>query len=140
MRARRTPFYGDPQDRALLAPSFELLAWDETANIPPEALELVEQYAERREIETQDAIPGAVKPLHPDAVEKGTEVPLGFMPHDGENRTQRRAAVATWVPPKLPEGEQPPTRRELLAQRQKQRRGTLDPELRRLQRRKAEAK
>lgn len=51
--------------------------------------------------------------------------------HQGENRTQRRAAVANWVPPI---GEKMPTRRELLHQRQRQRRGKLDIETRRLQR------
>lgn len=70
---------------------------------------------------------------HPDYCEKGIELPLGFIPHRGENRTQRRAAVANFSA----EGAD---RRELWAQRQRQRRGKLDPELRRLQRQKAKAK
>lgn len=80
---------------------------------------------------------------HPDAVEKGIDLPLGFMPHAGENRVTRRAAVANWAPPVSPKVDGAdmdrktpamPTRRELLKQRQKQRRGKLDPETRRLQR------
>jgi hypothetical protein len=47
--------------------------------------------------------------------------------HNGENRTQRRAAVANF---KHPEAD----RRELLKQRQRQRRGKLDIETRKLQR------
>lgn len=144
MRTRRTPFYGDPQDRELLGPSFKLIALDEMTDIPPAALELVGSMGDGSELadyELPSDIPQpALKPLHPDAVEKGAAIPLGFMPHDGENRTQRRAAAATWVPPVLPEGEQPPTRRALWKQRQRQRRGKLDPELRRLQQRKAKAK
>lgn len=117
MKMRRTPFYGDPEDRELLGPSFQLVTLDEMTDVPPR----------------------------------------GFMPHQGENRTQRRAAVANWVPPKqitpVPAGSEVtcgfhtgttpapmPTRRELWLQRAKQRRGKLDPELRRLQRRKAESK
>lgn len=73
------------------------------------------------ELVAQVAVP------HPDATEKGVELALGFMPHRGENRTTRRAAVANFKA----EGA---NRRELLKQRQRQRRGTLDPELRRLQR------
>jgi hypothetical protein len=64
---------------------------------------------------------------HPDYCEKGTELALGLVPHRGENRTQRRAAVANFQA----EGAD---RRELWRQRQRQRRGKLDPELRRLQR------
>lgn len=103
-------------------------------------------------------------PTHPDYCEKGTELPLGWMPHQGENRQQRREAVANWQPPKqtngaaasesAPDGASPeenaaqtaapaermPTRRELWAQRVKHRRGKLDPKLRRLQRRKAKTK
>lgn len=78
-------------------------------------------------------VPEDAPAVHPDAVEKGIELPLGFIPHRGENRTQRRAAVANFSA----EGAD---RRELWAQRQRQRRGKLDPELRRLQRRKAETK
>jgi hypothetical protein len=110
----------------------------------PEDLELLPELERERfvgnmgdgsaETESQELIPGAVKTTHPDYREKGAEMPLGFMPASGENRRARRAAVATWAPPTLTEGEQPPTRRELWAQRQKQRRGALDPELRRLQR------
>lgn len=80
-------------------------------------------------------------PKHPDAVERGTAVPLGFMPHRAENRKTRRAAVATWKPPAQTEAEaaaqdapQYPTRRELWRQRKRQRRGKLDPGLRAAQR------
>lgn len=79
------------------------------------------------------------RPVHPDAVEKGIELPLGFMPHKGENRRTRRAAVAQWVPHAeavaevAPIGQKMPTRRELWLQRQKHRRGKLDIETRRLQ-------
>jgi hypothetical protein len=134
---RRTPFYGDPGDREMLGPSFKLIAVDEMTDIPPAALELVEQYAEAE----------AEREHHPDYREKGAAVALGFMPHQGENRRQRLAGVATWTPPEQPqpkEGEpeppRMPTRRELFEQRQRQRRGTLDPELRRLQREKAKTK
>jgi hypothetical protein len=64
---------------------------------------------------------------HPDAVEKGIELPLGFMPHRGENRKTRRAAVANFAHPEA-------NRRDLLKQRQRQRRGKLDVKTRRLQR------
>ena len=67
--------------------------------------------------------------VHPDYTTKGVEFPLGFMPHKGENRRTRRATTAQWVPP-----AEAPTRRELVRQRQKQRRGTLDVATRRLQR------
>lgn len=110
------------------------------------------------EFEMQTLIPEAVKLTHPDAVEKGIELPLRFVPHKGENRRMRRAAVAQWQPPKQDQpssgavgageaepGTRPgvdaspatpamPTRRELWLQRQKHRRCKLDCELRRLQR------
>jgi hypothetical protein len=115
---------------------------------------------------TPELVMAASRPAaHPDAVEKGIDLPLGFVPHRGENRRQRREAVANWQPPEQDQpssgavgagegepgtrpGDEPspatparmPTRRELWAQRQRQRRGTLDPELRRLQRRKAQTK
>lgn len=126
------------------------------------------------------AQPVELKPAHPDAVERGVELPLGFVPHKEENRSTRLRATATWSPPEIkgepywseplpaehfhsfhlgqigntgdgervrvtaidPEGmrvhfeplaEQMPTRRELVKQKQKQRRGKLDPSLRRLQ-------
>lgn len=78
------------------------------------------------ELETQELIPGAVKTLHPDCREKGTAIPLGFMPHQGENRATRRKASATFSHPEF-------SRREGLLQRRKHQRGKLDPELRRLQ-------
>jgi hypothetical protein len=81
---------------------------------------------------------------------------LGFRQHQGENRKTRRAAVANWQPsqtngaaasapaagsrapdpvkPAAAPTERMPTRRELLKQRQRNRRGELDVELRRLQR------
>jgi hypothetical protein len=78
--------------------------------------------------QAQEFVPGAVKPLHhPDAVEKGAEYALGFMPHRDMNRKARRSAVANFE-------EKGVDRRELWRQRQQQRRGKLDPELRRLQR------
>lgn len=58
-----------------------------------------------------------------------------FTPASGENRKARRGAVATWTPPKQEENEpRVPTRRELLAQRQRIRLGTTNTALRRLQR------
>lgn len=116
MRRTREPFYGMPEDLALL-PDSERERFEREPGLP-------EVYAEFDELH---------QPAHPDAVEKGVELPLGFHQHQGENRTTRRAAVANWQPPKV-EGEKPPTRRELLEQRQKHQRGKLDPELRRLQR------
>lgn len=79
-----------------------------------------------------------------------SDIPLGFMPHQGENRATRRKASATWVPPKQTNGaggiaasggppwppapaERMPTRRELFERRRKHQCGKLDPELRRLQ-------
>jgi hypothetical protein len=106
----------------------------------PEDLELLPELERERfvgnmgdgsaETESQELIPGAVKTTHPDYREQGTEMPLGFLPHQGENRKTRRTAVATFQSEAFP-------RREGVRQIQKQRRGTLDPELRRLQKRKA---
>lgn len=62
---------------------------------------------------------------------------LGFIPHGSENRRTRRREVAKWTPP---EGPNMPTRRELLKQRQRNARGKLDPQLRRLQRQKLRQK
>jgi hypothetical protein len=116
--------------------------------------------------EEPPAVEAEAQPAHhPDYCEKGTEIALGFIPHRGENRRTRRTAVATWAPPEqdykarnssesranpvqrdeaeglhVPPPPDIPTRRELWLQRQKQRRGKLDPELRRLQRRKAATK
>lgn len=185
---RRTPFYGDAEDAAILNPTYasakaspvwrelgapELQArgpgltnvtFDEMTSFPPEAFDLIdvvtlpaggENGSEKTEAPARTV-------SHPDYCEKGTEAALGFMPHDGENRQQRLAAVATWQPPKdqptaktagegsgdQDVGPEPspvptprmPTRRELFEQRKKQRRGKLDPELRRLQREKAKTK
>jgi hypothetical protein len=121
MRRTREPFFGMPEDRVLLAGSPEPVSFEFSEPVR----EFVEPGSPLAEL-----LP---KPPHPDAVEKGIELPLGFHQHQGESRTTRRAAVATWQPPKV-EGEKPPTRRELWQQRQRQRRGKLDPELRRLQR------
>lgn len=86
------------------------------------------------EFDTEPSANEILAALHPDAEiirpelnEFGTEIALGFMPHQGENRTTRRAAVANFEVKGV-------SRRELLKQRQRQRRGKLDPELRRLQR------
>lgn len=133
VRTRRTPFYGDAGDREILEPSFKLVSVDEMTDVPPAALAEAPVIIDGAEASSR-------REPHPDYREKGAEIPLGFMPHQGENRKQRLAAAATWAPPKLPEGEQPPTRRALHEQRQKHRRGTLDPELRRVQRRKAQTK
>ena len=61
-------------------------------------------------------------PLPQPAVVSDTpsDMAIGFVPHQGENRTARRAAVATWEPKK---GQ--PSRRELWEQRKKHRRGTM---------------
>lgn len=72
------------------------------------------------------------------AVELGTEQALGFIPHRGENRRTRLKEAATWeATPAQREaaGGKVPTRRELFEQRKRQRRGKLDVELRRLQKR-----
>ncbi len=138
MRIRRTPFYGEAVDRELLG------------------MELVGSMGDGSFVEVPVIINGAEassrREPHPNYREIGADVPLGFIPHQGENRRTRRKAVAKWVPPKqeLPKngvgGETSPptpampTRRELLKQRQRKRRGKLDPELRRLQREKARTK
>jgi hypothetical protein len=137
---------------------------------------------ERAELEARfgDRLDKAIA-AHPDAVERGVEMPLGFMPNKLENRHTRLAATAQWQPPKVqgqaywseelppehfeafalgmigtsgdgervrvtridrermrvyfePVAEKMPTRRELVKQRQKQRRGVIDIEARRLQR------
>jgi hypothetical protein len=76
--------------------------------------------------------------IHPGYAPRGIEYALGFIPHEGENRRTRLTGVAKWEPPAQKEdGPKIPTRRELWEQRQKYRRGTLDVELRRLQKRKA---
>jgi len=134
MKTRRTPFYGGPEDRHILGSMGD----GTEAEPPPAPVDIADQ---------------VLAELHPEAeiirrqpTEHGTEIALGFMPHNGENRQKRRAEVATWKPPaysspKVDGGgavhETMPTRRELLKQRQNQRRGKLDPELRRLQKRKA---
>lgn len=64
-------------------------------------------------------------PMEPASIQDTpADIALGFMPHSGENRVTRRAAVANFSHPGV-------SRRELLKQRQKKRRGTLDTELRR---------
>ncbi len=138
MRTRRTPFYGDPEDRAILGPDY--------------LKDVVGPFAgaENGSQNTEDPA-NTVHPVdllaeaeqeHANYREMGTEIALGFVPHEGENRKTRRAAVATWVPPNHAEQLEKigaavpnmPTRRELWRQRQRQRRGKLDPETRRLQR------
>lgn len=126
MRTRQ-PFYGDPEDAALL-PDYEL-----PSDIPMPTLEPAgEVLADGTWLRTPEE-EGGQRAHHPDAIEIGTELPLGLIPHRGANRQQRLAAVANFEA----EGAD---RRELWQQRQRQRRGTLDPELRRLQRRKAATK
>jgi hypothetical protein len=138
-------------------PSVEV---DELGNATPESIASMGDGSETSAPVTLMAEPE--RPVHPDATTKGIELALGFMPHQGENRRTRRAESARWTPPKLitpktetetagaaqsppaanaPNAAAPaprmPTRRELLKQRQKQRLGKLDPELRRLQRKAA---
>lgn len=120
----------------------DLTIYDEVATILDAPAEQVRQALERG------------PEVHPDARELGVDLALGFMPHRGENRRTRRAAVANWQPPQVTQkegavAEDPerstsgvaaaapatmPTRRELLKQRKRRDRGTLDVELRRLQR------
>lgn len=100
----RTPFFGMPEDR-------EILGEDQPKQAAVGA-------GEEESGTIPDADPSPATPAHGQ-----------FYAHNGENRTQRRAAVATWEPPK-----DAPTRRELWLQRQRQRRGKLDIETRRLQR------
>ena len=145
--SRRTPFFGMPEDAALLGDPTPARALPEgwemsvyaTAPVPyappkPKALgELVACMGDgTAPDQPTHLIPGAdPSPVHPLAQgEIGTIIALGFVPHRGENRTQRLAGVANWEPPTKDD----PLRRELLKQRQRQRRGKLDPELRRLQR------
>lgn len=54
----------------------------------------------------------------------------GFFPHQGLNRERRLAATAQMIDPK----DEPGLRRKLLLQRKRRARGTMDVELRRLQR------
>ncbi len=147
----RTPFYGMPED-------LELLGSMGDGSEPLPDYELPSDIPQSFFTELEESVAETTAGPHPNYRELGTEMPLGFMPHQGENRRQRRAAVATWSPKDHPTAEpvgagaeesgtrpdvEPapppplPTRRELWAQRQRQRRGTLDPGLRRLQRRKA---
>lgn len=101
VRTNRTPFYGMPEDRDIL-PAELRFAVDEMAAIAPEALDMIGHMGDGSdESVAQNVIPGAVKPLHPDYREKGTELALGFHQHQGENRKTRRAAVANWQPPKI---------------------------------------
>lgn len=114
---RRTPFFGLPEDAVLIG----CMGDGSTPDQPTETIQV------RLETHGNPHIAGggAVE-----LGEVGTDIALGFIPHDGENRTQRLAGVANFVPPTKDD----PSRRELLKQRQKRRRGKLDPELRRLQR------
>lgn len=158
-RMRRTPFYGEAVDRQLLGSSFKSATLDEMADyelpsdIPAPTLEpadgLNTVVIPSAGVENGSQNPGdPAGKVHENYREIGAAIPLGFIPHRGENRTQRRAAVANWAPPKPTAPSTPedtpaprmPTRRELWEQRKRQRRGTLDPELRRLQRAKAASK
>ena len=89
-------------------------------------VELGEPEHESVPVRAEFDIPGVVVG-GAEQVERGTAVPLGFMPHTAENRKTRRAAVATFQ-------REGVNRRELWRQRKRQRRGTLDPELRAAQR------
>jgi hypothetical protein len=141
---RPEPFFGEAVDREILGPEFKSAVFDEMAE-PDVDLVLEQAYAGSDEIfdaafcgvnQIVGPRSGEGNPagsVHPDYCEKGTELALGFIPHRGENRRQRRAAVANFEHPEA-------DRRELWLQRQRQRRGKLDPELRRLQRRKAATK
>ncbi len=144
MKSRRTPFYGDPEDRALLG------SMGDGSEDQPKEEPLGGAVVE---LGTSPGVETTAPPKHhPNYREIGAEVPLGFIGHQGENRKQRLTGVATWSPkdhgdhggdPRVPLNsavESMPTRRELLAQRQRQRRGKLDPELRRIQREKAKTK
>ncbi len=75
------------------------------------------------------------KAPNPHLQERGTEFAVGFVPHKGENRRTRRAEVAKFV---SPEGTAP--RHALLVRRRQVAAGTLDPELRRLQKKKLQRK
>jgi hypothetical protein len=117
---RREPFFGVDEFNGIVPTDYQPHNSSESRGTP----------AQRDEAEGLCVPPPQ---RHPDYCEKGTELALGFIPHRGENRKQRLAAVANFSA----EGAD---RRELWRQRQRQRRGKLDPELRRLQRRKAENK
>jgi hypothetical protein len=150
---RREPFFGEAVDRELLGPGFkpalEQGAIAELADLPPDLAELQTLEHRGEWIEVVGPAAGAENDSqktevaqnvkhHPDAVEKGTEVALGFMPHRGENRKKRLEGVKTWKATPEQEkaaGDVPlPTRREMFEQRKKHERGKLDPVLRRLQR------
>lgn len=72
------------------------------------------------------------KPVPDWMSERGTEVALGFVPHQGENRRTRLGESARFSPK-----EDPGVRRRYVKQRDTKRRGKLDVELRRLQRKAA---
>ncbi len=138
---RREPFFGEAVDRELLGPGFKpaLEGFEELGDLPPDLAEL----------QTLNASPTVdverKAPQHPDAVEKGITLPLGFIPHRGENRVKRLAGVKTWAasPEQVKAAEGGPalaTRREMYEQRVKHQRGKLDPVLRRLQRERLKTK
>lgn len=83
---------------------------------PPANAEMHEVRAVLDEIIVQHSLPPEVP----------SDIALGFMPHQGENRATRRKASATFTHPEF-------SRREGLLQRRARQRGKLDPELRRLQ-------
>lgn len=72
------------------------------------------------------------KPVPDWMTERGTDVALGFIPHEGENRRTRLAESARFVTK-----ADPGVRRRYVKQRDTKRRGKLDIELRRLQRKAA---
>ena len=111
MRTRRTPFYGLPEDAYILGKEPEPPA--------PEA-ESVSITINGADMDRKTG-------------EIGTDVALGFMPHNAENRRQRLAGARNWEPG-ADAAPGTPTGRALREQRQKHRRGTLDVATRRLQR------
>lgn len=90
----------------------------------------------------------ASTPLTPDVLlaqavdaQWNVETPAaGLQPHQGENRHQRRASVASWEGAKNDDGKVVFTRRQAREQHHARKLGKLDPELRRLQKRKLKGK
>lgn len=153
---RREPFYGEAVDRELLGPDFKPAGGeqlDELAEIPADLAQLQTLEVPFSAASSSGRTPGfdpenagsnPAAATHPDAVEKGTSIALGFIPHRGENRKRRLEGVKTWKATPEQEkaaGDVPlPTRREMFEQRKRHERGKLDPVLRRLQRERLKTK